>query len=278
METLQLIQQLYHRESGIRRQTALVIGAVEEVTAFVALQQRAREETDDNIRRVVMWAGKRVQHADKRGYSTIDAIFDYFKIDREIQSGIDPEEAELLRHQSNVVTGTPSGGIFSDIKLGSTLTADDIKTGRLGQRMADKKSLLRLPPIQPTDTNIQQKIKQLLNSADPYRQKNAALALREINNPDALPYLALVYYRNENPELQTTIEKATKALYWNLNYYAMSQRGLLNMEIAKRRREGGYNQPRLTADPKPATEPTKQVSVTDILSQAQAKKRKNRRR
>ena len=47
-----------------------------------------------------MWAGNRVQHAEQRGFSTIDAIFDYFQINRELSSGIDPEEAELLRHQA----------------------------------------------------------------------------------------------------------------------------------------------------------------------------------
>ncbi len=278
MESLQLIQQLYNNEPGIRRQAALVIGTVKETGALMALQQRVREEPDDNVKRVIMWAGKRVQQAETHGFSTIDAIFDYFKIDREIQSGIDPEEAELLRHQTNVAGSIQSGGVFSDIKLGSTMTADSIKTGRLGQRRIDKKSQLRLPTVKPSDTNIQVKIKQLMNSEDARRQKNAALALREMNNPDALPYLALVYYRNENPQLQETIEKSTKALYWSVNYYHMEQNGRLNLEIAKRRRDIGHHQKPVQHEQKPMTEPTKQVSVTDILSQAQAKKRKKHKR
>jgi len=274
METLQLIQQLYHAEAGIRRQAALIIGTVEETGALMALQQRAREETDDNIRKVVMWAEKRVQQAEKHGFSTIDAIFDYFKIDREIQSGIDPEEAEFLRHHSDVAGSITSNTVFT---FGSMLTADEIKTGRLGQRKTDKKSLLRLPPVQPTDTNIQLKIKQLMNGKDTRRQKNAALALKEINNPSALPYLALVYYRNDNPEIQDMIERATKILYWNINYYAMDTNGRLKLEIAKRRREGGYD--RVAKQSKrPATKPTKEVSVTDILASAQAKKREKRNR
>lgn len=278
METLKIIQQLYHSEPGLRRQAALVIGTVEETAALAALEQRAREETDDNVKRVVMWAGKRVLQAEKTGYSTIDAIFDYFKIDREIKSGIDPEEAELLRHQTDVADGVHSGGIFSDIKLGSTLTADALQTGHLGQRGMDKKSQLRLPTVKPADTNIQLKVKQLMNSDDPRRQKNAALALREMNNPDALPYLALVFYRNENSELQEVFERSTKALYWNIKYYSMEQSGLLNLEIVKRRREGGYFPRQPEFEPKPATESTRQVSVTDILSQAQAKKRKKFKR
>jgi len=274
MESLQLIQQLYHPEAGMRRQAALVIGTVEETGALVALQQRAREETDENIRKVVRWAGKRVQQAEANGFSTIDAIFDYFKIDREIQSGIDPEEAELLRHHSDVAGGISQSSVFS---FGSMLTADEIKTGHLGQRNLDKKAMLRLPALQPSDTDIQMKIKQLTNSTDPRRQKNAALALREINNPDALPYLALVFYRNENPQNQDIVEKSTKALYWSVNYYAMDSKGLLNLEIAKRRREGGYDKV-VTQSRRPQPEPAKQVSVTDILSSAQAKKRKKRKR
>lgn len=272
METLDLIQKLYHAEPGIRRQAALVIGMVEETAALAALEQRSREEPDPNIKQVVIWAGKRVQYANQQNFSTIDAIFDHYQIDRELNSGIDPEEAELLRHQVHIQPETRHNSALNNIRLGSTLTADQIKTGRLGQRSADKIAMLRIPPIQPTDTNIKLKIKQLMDGAAPQRQKNAAIALREINNPAALPYLALVYYRNENPDLQTLIERSGKILYWSVNYAAMDRNGRLKLEIINRVRKGMYAAKSL------APQPVQQPSVTDILNQAQERRKRNRKR
>lgn len=277
METLELIQKLYNPELGIRRQATLIVGMVQETAALAALEQRLREESDFNIKKVVMWAGKRVQHAQKNNFSTIDAIFEQFGIDRELASGIDPEEIELLRHQAYSNSGESHAGMFGDIRLGSTMTADQIKTGRLGARSADKKAMLRLPPMQPTNTDIGLKIKQLMNGDNPKRQKNAAIALREINNPAALPYLALVFHRNENPDIQDIIERSGKLLYWNINYAAMEHNGRLKLEIAKRLRDAGYIAP----PPKPE-QPKHQVlgkehGVTDILNQAQKRKRLKKR-
>lgn len=277
METLQLIQMLYHPDAGIRRQAALVVGMVEETSALVALEQRVREESDSNVKKVIMWAGNRVQHAEQRGFSTIDAIFDYFQINRELSSGIDPEEAELLRHQALILQNSASNGILGDIRLGSMMTVDSIKTGHLGKRDSDKKSLLRLLPTEPTDIDISVRIKRLMDGSDMKRQKNAAIELRDINNPQALPYLALVYYRKENLEINDYIEHTGKVLYWNINYAALDHNGRLNMEIAKRRREGMYPQSTASKKPSISSESTIQPeTVTDILNQAQ-KRRKNRK-
>lgn len=275
METLQLIQKLYHAETGMRRQAVLTVGMVQETSALGALEQRVREEPDDGIRAMIQWAGKRVRQAQIDGFTTMDAIFEHFKINRELASGIDPEEAELLRHQSYSGTQGNQGGMLSDIRLGSMLTADNIKTGRLGQRMTDKKSLLRLQPVHPTDTNISQKIKRLMDGSDAKRQKNAAIELRDINNPDALPYLALVFYRNENPEINDLIEQAGKTLYWMVNYATMDKNGRIKLEVAKRRREGNYAEPIETAS-HPVT-PAQNNSVTDILNQAQRNRKRRRR-
>ncbi len=278
METLQLIQMLYHQDAGIRRQAALVVGMVEETSALMALEQRVREESDSNIKKIIMWAGNRVQHAEQRGFSTIDAIFDYFQINRELSSGIDPEEAELLRHQAMNQSNGTSGGILGDIRLGSMMTADSIKTGNLGKRDSDKRSLLRLLPTEPSDIDISVRIKRLMDGSDMKRQKNAAIELRDINNPQALPYLALVFYRKENLEINDYIEHTGKVLYWNINYAAIEKNGRLKLEIAKRRREGMY--PQSTVSPKPFDNTEAKIqpeTVTNILNQAQ-KRRKNRRR
>jgi hypothetical protein len=228
METLQLIQMLYHQESGIRRQAALVVGMVEETAALGALEQRLREEPDSNIKTVIMWAGNRVQQATRRKFSTIEAIFDHFQINHKLAPGIDVEEADFL-------------------------------------------------PIQPTDTDISIKIKHLLNSSDMKRQKYTALELRDINNPQALPYLALAFYRNENLEMNALIEQAGKALYWSINYAAMANNGRLKLEIEKRRREGMY--PTRISSPQASANPNKvqQESVPNILSHAlQLRQKRNR--
>ena len=277
METLQLVQMLYHQEIGIRQQAALIVGMVEETSALVALEQRVREETDANVKKTIMWAGNRVLQAEQRGYSTIDSIFDYFHINRELASGIDPEEAELLRHESMIQSSAHRGGILGDIRLGSMMTADSIQTGHLGKRSENKKALLRQLPSEPSDIDISVRVNRLMDSSDMKRQKNAAIELRDINNPQALPYLGLVFYRKENLSINDYIEHTGKVLYWNANYAAMDKNGRLKLEIAKRRREGRYSK---SSNSTPQSDKhqtqTPKVSVTDILNQGQQRRKKDR--
>lgn len=230
METLQLIQMLYHSEVGIRRQAALIVGLVEETSALVALEQRVREEPDSNIKKVVMWAGNRVQRAHQRGYSTIDAIFEHFQINRELASGIDPAEAERLRHMPK----------FQSHSQSDDSVDDNLLTEYSSKDLLHMKSLLRLMPREPSNIDISVRITRLMDGSDMQRQKNTAIELREINNPQALPYLALVFYRKENLDINDYIEHTGKILYWNVNYAVLDKNGWLDLEIAKRRREGNY--------------------------------------
>lgn len=278
METLQLIQGLYNNDTGVRHQSALVIGMVQETSAIGALEQRYREEPDATIKDIVLWAGRRAQQGQRQGFSTIDAIFKHFQINRELASGIDPEEADALRHQVSITDTHSTGGALGGIRLGSMMTAEHLKTGNLaGERRLDPKAVLRLPPVKITDTDISLKIKRLMDSSNPRRQKLAALELGDINNPKALPYLARLMYQNQNaePALMEVVERIGKQLYWNFNYATMEKNGRLNIEIAKRRRDGQFPAP--SAQVPVAQTESVALDVNAILDQAQKNRKKRRR-
>lgn len=97
MQTVDLIKHLYHQNAKVRYKTMLVIGMVEETTAVGAVYQRSREEPEVYIKKAIAWAIQRIDVAKGNGFSTIDAIFDYFHINREIESGVSPEEVEVMR-------------------------------------------------------------------------------------------------------------------------------------------------------------------------------------
>lgn len=115
-----------------------------------------------------------------------------------------------------------------------------------------------------------------MDDGDFERQRKSALALGEVNNPTALPYLALIAYQHPDETIKLVAETAGKGIYWNVNYAKMAQDGRLEQEIAKRRQiiEAGG---RLTASShKPPTQKAPQEDIDSILDRAQ-KKRKRRK-
>lgn len=269
METLKLIMSLYDNDPKIRNQSALIVGMVNETAALGALEQRYREETDTDVKQSLQWAGRRVEQANKARYTTIDAIFEHFQINRELTSGIDPDEADALRHSNST---TESG--FSHIKMGSMLGADQLQTGHLdGERRQNKQTFLRLRPIVTSEIDISVKIKRLMDMSDPKRQKNAALELKDINNPAALPHLSWIVCHHENKEVCALAEKAGKHIYWNVNYAIMEHNGRLKLEMDKRRAHQIMSQPMSAMAVTPASNPD---DLASILNQAQ-KNRKHRK-
>lgn len=298
MQALDLIKYLYHPDAKTRYQCVLVAGMVEETTALGALQQRANEEPEEHIKKAIWWAGQRAQAAHKKGFSTINAIFDHFHINRELASGISPEEAEVMRkmqqqfdsemrkmqqksndNRGKMALGSALGGaMVGGIGVGASQAMGYLGSTsmNMGDRPQADQPALRIPPTQVSDTDISQHIKRLMKDPDPDKQRKTALALGDINNPSALPYLALTVYQHPDESVKTAAETAGKRIYWNFNYIAMTEDGRLDQEISIRREEfqGGFR-PATQSKPKP-TQQTPQEDISAILDRAQKNKRKNR--
>jgi len=84
MKLHELVAGLDHPEPVVRRDVARVLGMVEETRALDALRQRYPTETDPDVQAALSWAGKRLFAAQQAGHTTVDAICQYFGIDREI--------------------------------------------------------------------------------------------------------------------------------------------------------------------------------------------------
>jgi len=255
MKANDLIKHLHNPDSKIRYKCILVVGMVEETDALGTLQKRVNIESETHIKKAVQWAIHRVETAKNNGQSTLNTIFDYFHINQELASGVPPEEAEMVRkmqqqldsqlrdmqkksdNQRGMMTiGAGLGGaLIGNVSAGTSQASIPLSTPSGSSK--SEKPALRIPPTQTSNADISQLIKRLINDSDEEKQRKSALALGDINNPTALPYLALTAYQHPDSGVKVAAEKSGKRIYWNFNYIAMEQDGRLEQEIAKRREE-----------------------------------------
>src|SRR5215216_5483046 len=92
-----LIQALKHPEAKYRLQAAQVIHMVEETAAVIELIDRYRQETDPVVKEALLAAGRHVRERKEAGYDTLDAIFEYFKINDELKTMDTKDEERLIK-------------------------------------------------------------------------------------------------------------------------------------------------------------------------------------
>lgn len=296
MKAHDLIKHLYNPDSKIRYKCILMVGMVEETLALGALRQRMNEESEDHIKKAIQWAMQRVETAKDNNQSTLNTIFDYFHINRELASGVTPEEAEVMRKMQQqldaqlrdmqkksdnqrgmMAIGAGLGGaLIGNVSAGTSQASVYLGSPSDGKPKADQPAL-RIPPTQISDADISQLLKRLINDSDNEKQRKAALALGDINNPTALPYLALATYQHPDSSVKVAAETAGKRIYWNVNYIAMEHDGRLEQEIGKRREEidAGLRRPATQSKPK-SVQTGANEDISAILDRAQ-KKRKRRK-
>lgn len=292
-----------------------VLGMVEETRALAVLGERYRVETDATVKQAIQWAGKKIHQASQSGYSTINEVFRFFGIDREIANLVDPREAELLRRMQNsmdnamiksqqaatsrrlttaaalgvgatLIAGPLTGGAM----MGSAMagSASDIASSNMGP-LREELSNKRTPPPIPSDVNINVWVKRLLEDPNRENRKNAAIELANFNNPLALPHLATVLLNDIDAVVRDAAQQYGKMLYWKMIYWEMEQDGTLEQEFKVRAKAAGKDfeeQAKISgtgpltpskSEPPPMPQ-ANQSDISQILARAEAERAKRKKR
>ncbi|PJF43930.1 MAG: hypothetical protein CUN55_06625, partial [Phototrophicales bacterium] len=256
MNPQQLLDALHYPTPETRRISACIIGVVEETSLLIALHEKYTQETDAPTQKIMLWAGKRLIAAEKRGYKTLDEIFRHFGIDRELEHRQTEEEIRLLEQMNaeleNELIGKESKAKQKQLLLtagvlllqaqqsggivaipGAPISGAEIASSNLGP-VRQQISRERTPPLRPSNTDISVWVKRLQNDTDSQMRIASVRELALQNNIKALPILATQYLKESNATVKEEIERAAKILYWSAIYWQMSQDGSLEKEINER--------------------------------------------
>lgn len=303
MNLTAFLQGLHNDNPTHRLATIRIIGVVEETRLLKPIRDQYLTETVPQVKSALEWAGKRLYTAHQSGYDTLNALFEYFNLNREIANMVSESEAELLKQLENnmqvelmrrkqqsdqrtiglgaaaAIGGTIIGGPLIGAAAAGTVfssSASDILSSNLGP-VRDQISSHRTPAPRPSEMDIKVWVKRLREDESPDSRKNAAIELGNLNNPNALPYLATAALADAVPEVRETAERFCKILYWSQIYWQMTQDGSIEHAVARRATEKGIQQPTTpsnqpttaTAQPQPQA---KQEDIAAILQRAQAAK------
>lgn len=282
MNTQQLIRNLFNPEAAQRVEAARILGMVDEVEALPAMQKAFKSETDAHVKSTLQWAGKRLQAAHAIGYSTFDAIWHHFSIERELDalrhgktpdekyySGLSGHELDMLYNQGRLENklNNLTGGINRLIPGGKKTS------GYLEPHLADGfKAGKRIMPPEPTQQDVRPHVQRLLRDADANVRRKAAITLADINNPAALPALARAFVADPAPGVGEAAQQSGKRLYWNLLYYEMDHDGTITHELQRRKALLEPAKPVVDTDPAPKI--NEQQKIEDMLRKGQQKQRR----
>ena len=300
-----LLGGLSHAQPAVRLDVARVLGMLDETRALDALRQRYHVEPDPAVRAVIVWAGKRLHEAQQAGYDTLNALYRYFNVDRELARLADAAETEMLRQLEQGLdtdlrtqleqAGKRRMGFTLAAGIGGTMLAGPLG-GLAAARMAmgpgpdvassgfDPRPQLgtqRTPATRPTSDDISVWVKRLRESLAPAAREQAALELSQINNPAALPHLAAAFALDPADKVRDAAQRAGKILYWSALYWAMEQNGSLAAELERRAVASGTRPApggAPPAAPGSADFPQSPADVSDILRKAQEERARRKRK
>lgn len=278
-----LLGGLKNPNPAVRLDVVRVLGMLDEVQALEALRAHYQHETDPTVRNAVAWAGKRLYQARQAGYSTIDELFRFFGIDRELENTPDAVEAELVqrmqtdfdmdmtmmktranRRQVGMAAATGLGlGLVAGATVGLSAAMGGLAAGagvassNLGNDNRPQIGKQRTPPSAPQNVDISVWLRRLQNSANPDQREQAAIELSNLNNPAALPHLATAFISDSAPKVRQAAQRFGKILYWRTVYWEMEQDGSLHQEMARRlvemgKRASAASPPDAASAPSPA--------------------------
>lgn len=257
MKLEMLLSGLNSPQPAVRLDVVRVLGMLDETRALDALRARYAVETDPAVREAISWAGKRLYHALQAGYSTIDELFHFFRVDREIETSPDAKEAQVLRELQDkfdrdmlnradraglrkagtAIAAGLGGAALGGTMMGMRMMADalapgsDVASSGLG---VGERVLRRTPATAPANTDIELWVRRLQTAARPEEREQAAIELQQRNNPRALPYLAKAFLTDESPRVRQAAQRYGKILYWSAIYWDMDQSGELAAEMKRR--------------------------------------------
>lgn len=253
-----LLGGLDHPQPAVRLDVVRVLGMLDETRALDRLRQIYPREADPTVRSAINWAGRRLYQARQAGYSTLDEIFRYFGVDREIENLPDATEAEMMRKLQDsldrdlirmrdrmgqrkigmAVAAGLGGTVIGGVTVGMmALTgamqpgADAASSGMEGRPQIGTQ---RAPATAPSDADISVWARRLRESPTPEGREQAAIELAQLNNPRALPFLAAAFMGDESLKVQQAAQRYGKVLYWSALYWQMSRDGTLAQEMERR--------------------------------------------
>jgi hypothetical protein len=316
MKLENLLQGLNAPPPEIRLNVVQVLGMVDETRATPQLRERFAVETDPEVKNAIQWAGRKIHQAAQAGYSTINEIFRFFFIDREIENLVDPREAELVRRittnmendllKSQLDSANRKVGTAAAIGIGGTLLAGPLVGGAMftgamsvGSELAssnvgalrEQLSTQRTPAPRPSDVNIGVWVKRLREDPNPENRKSVAIELANFNNPAALPFLAAAYINDPEAAVRDTAHTYGKILYWKAIYWEMELDGSLQEEFKKRAKAAGKDfaplenagatgsgELALSKSEPPPLPAANKDDIAQILARAEAEKAKRKKR
>ncbi|TVR24095.1 MAG: hypothetical protein EA396_02220 [Anaerolineaceae bacterium] len=260
MQPEHLLKGLAHKNPVARRIAAHTIGTLDEVALLPQMARAFKSEADSDVKAAIRWAGERLKAASSAGYSTMDALFNYFGMNRAIENMPTEKELRLLQQ----------------------LDANNISMADLiNQRHRSMTDLIYQRPEQPTQADIQRPLNAL--RADDRTARSQAMArLFELKNMAALPHLVNIFLHDPDPTLREQAQNTAKYLYWHAISWRMHQDGSIIAALEARARALG----KLDADDgdtpqAPAVKSPDESSAAEaaeILRRAQEARAKRRKR
>ncbi|MBN1285266.1 MAG: HEAT repeat domain-containing protein [Anaerolineae bacterium] len=280
-----LVAALKSAQPAVRRNAARILGMVEETRALDAIRARYGAEADSATRPILAWAGKRLFEAQQRGYSTIDEIFRRFKLDRELEHLHEKDEAEALKrlqHKLDMQTLSDQSSAKSGLVVGASIAfgigmpTAGLVGSNLGESDRVQGSTSRVPPTCPSDANVAVWLQRLRQSDDALTRERAAVELRALNNPAALPDLANAFLDDPAPQVCELAEQAGKALYLGAIYWEMSQDGSIDEEFQRRADAAG--RPASKKKPGSGSAPHSPEDISALLRKAEASRSRRKKK
>jgi hypothetical protein len=274
-----LLGGLENPEATVRLDVVRVLGMLDETLALDKLRERYHAETDPAVKEAIAWAGKRLYQAQQAGYSTVDEVFRYFGVDREIENMPDATEAEMMKKLQDHLdrdlinmqqraakrkAGMAAAAALGGMMMGGTSMGMMALSGAMQPGAETASSSMdvrpqigtrRAPAAAPSNAPIDVWAKRLRDAQMPDMREQAALELAQLNNPKALPFLAAAFVGDSAPKVRQAAQRHGKVLYWSTVYWEMEQDGSLAQEMARRAAEIGKTiaVPGTAADDAPPT-------------------------
>ncbi len=250
-----LLSGLNNPQPAVRLDVVRVLGMLDETRALPPLRARYPQEDDPQVREAITWAGKRLYQAQQAGYTTLDELFRYFRVDHEIETAPDINEEEIMRRMQDqfstdlrdmqtragrkklgfaLAAGlggaaagfNPVGMAFNAIQPG----ADGAGSNLGGPNLVVK----RTPATAPSSAPIDVWLKRMQTALKPEQREAAIIELQQLNNPRALPFMAVAFLTDESPKVRQAAQRYGKILYWSAIYWAMEHDGTLRAEMERR--------------------------------------------
>ncbi len=225
-----------------------VLAMVEEIDALPILRDMLKWETHPAVAEEIKRTGRMLTEAQKRGHSTDAGIRAQFRLYLEkSEAEIEDEkqlarvraqaEAQTIRDRKDSAAGKAgmalAAGTLASMVGGSSFGASAVASS-MGASVGATESALgevrpqigmqSIPPQRPSDHDITVWLKRL-KDGDPQKRAMAVIELKGLNNPQALPPLAMCYSSDPEPRLREEAQKAGKSIYYNWLYWERTQAG-----------------------------------------------------